>query len=222
MSNNPAAEKKAIALRKKGLSPKVIGEKLGIPRGTIYHWVRHVELTEAQKAHLGSIHYGKRSPGKASQALQDKCRNVRELYRQEGREAAQKGSQSHSMACALYWAEGKKGRNAVCLANTDPQMILFFYRFLTEWFDGKVKISFTYHEDEGNAPAEEASLFWAGLLGVDSKEIVAYPNRDMRARTGFKKKRHRNGMCILTLCSTRAVQHIYGALETYAEVSFEN
>jgi len=32
----------------------------------------------------------------------------------------------------LYWAEGAKGRNTVKFVNSDPQMVWFFRRFLTE------------------------------------------------------------------------------------------
>ncbi len=37
MSKNPEAKEKAIALRKEGLSPREIGERLGFTRGVIYH-----------------------------------------------------------------------------------------------------------------------------------------------------------------------------------------
>jgi hypothetical protein len=32
----------------------------------------------------------------------------------------------------LYWAEGAKSRNTVKFVNSDPQMVWFFRRFLTE------------------------------------------------------------------------------------------
>ena len=32
----------------------------------------------------------------------------------------------------LYWAEGAKGRNTIKFTNSDPQMVLFFRRFLTD------------------------------------------------------------------------------------------
>jgi len=32
----------------------------------------------------------------------------------------------------LYWAEGARGRNTIKFTNSDPQMLLFFRRFLTD------------------------------------------------------------------------------------------
>lgn len=219
MSKNPEAKEKAIALRKEGLSPREIGERLGFTRGVIYHWVRHVELTEAQKAHLCSMSYGSRSSHLASLKMQANFREVREAARAEGRAFAKKGDVNHAMACALYWAEGTKKKNSVCLANTDPEMIRFFYSFLVRVFQATPAVMFSYHQDEGNAPEKEAKAFWAKLLGLKEKDIKSFANKDKRPRTGLKKKRHRNGMCIVSLHSTPAVQHIYGALEVYSGVA---
>ena len=218
MSKNPVAKEKAIALRKEGLSPREIGDRLGFTRGVIYHWVRHVELTEAQKAHLGSMSYGSRSSRAASLKMQEKFKKLREEARAEGRAFAKRGDVNHAMACALYWAEGTKKKNNLCLANTDPEMIRFFYNFLVRVFGAVPLVTFSYHQDEGNAPEKEAREFWAGLLGIEEKDIKSFANKDKRPRTGLKKKRHWNGMCIVSLHSTHAVQHIYGALEEYSGV----
>lgn len=163
--------------------------------------------------------YGSRSSHLASLKMQANFREVREAARAEGRAFAKRGDVNHAMACALYWAEGTKKKNGVSLANTDPEMIRFFYNFLVRVFHKSPAVMFSYHEDEGNAPEHEAKAFWAKLLGVEKEAIKSFANKDKRPRTGLKKRRHRNGMCIVSLHSTSAVQHIYGALEVYSGVA---
>jgi hypothetical protein len=162
--------------------------------------------------------YGSRNPLLASMANKEKWAALREVYREAGRAAARKGDIRHAMACALYWAEGTKGRHTVCLPNTDPKLILLFYSFLVANFAKPPKIQVSCHEDKGNASQLASRRFWSSLLGVPLCGVSAFKNKDTRKRSGNRKKRHLHGMCILTICSTEALEHIYGALEIYGDV----
>lgn len=215
--NGKAEEKeKAIDLRKKGLSIKEIAREISCSPGSVCLWVKGVEIDDKDRKRLLSRSHGNRA--KASAVYVEKCRVQREAWRNEGREKAKNGDCLHAVACSVYWAEGTKKKNTVSLANTDPEMIKVFFHFLVNTFGQKPKVSFSYHEDEGNAPEPVARAFWANHLGISEDEVCSFANKDKRVRTGLKKKRHLYGMCILTLGSTRAAQHIYGALEVYGGV----
>lgn len=216
MNAKPEAKAMAISLRKEGLSMKEIARRISCSSSSVCLWVKDVEISAEQKKRLASLSHGNRQ--KASRVYVEKCQNLREDWREEGREKARSGDLAHAIACTIYWAEGTKKKNLVSLANTDPQMIKLFYEFLVKNFNVKPKVSFSYHQDEGNASEPDTRAFWSNHLGVGEDEIHSFANKDKRARTGFKKNRHLYGMCILTLGSTAVAQHIYGALEVYGGV----
>lgn len=218
MKDRTEEKQKAVRLREQGLSIKEIAREIPCSSSSVCKWVKHVRLSDDQRKRLSSLSRGARKNLKASRALSEKHKKIRQAWRDEGRKKAAEGDSFHAIGCALYWAEGKKNRNQVCLANTDTAMVKLFFDFLVKNFDVKPKVSFSYHEDEGNAPEPVARAFWANHLGISEDEVCSFANKDKRVRTGLKKKRHLYGMCILTLGSTRAAQHIYGALEVYGGV----
>ena len=73
-------------------------------------------------------------------AFSETWRNIhrerRAAYQKEGRAAAGAGDPLHLAGCMLYWAEGSKRRGGVRLVNSDPNMVVFFRRFLTTSFGG--------------------------------------------------------------------------------------
>lgn len=204
----------ATSLRKGGMSFKQIARQMDRGVGTIHKAVRHVVVDESRRPAL----MRRGTHLLASKAMQERSQARREEYREAGRIAARKGDVRHAMACALYWAEGGKSRNTICLANTDCQMIKMFYSFLLQTFSKKPCFEFVYHGDEGNEPVEVARAFWSNLLGIPEDEIRSYRNADKRPRSNLKKNRYAYGMGVIKLHSTEAVQHIYGALEVYAGV----
>lgn len=211
-------KEKAIALRGKGFSIKEIAHHLKVAVSSVSVWVRDVPLTNEQVTALNSNFRGRRNHLLASAANQAKQKRIREYWREQGRQRAIQKDWRHSAACSLYWAEGTKNRNAFTFPNNDPAMIKFLYRWVVEEFGKCPRVSFSYHEDEGNAPKQEAAMFWADILGVPIESVSSFANKDKRPRSGLKKNRHKYGMGILYLGSTQVCQHIYGALEVYSGV----
>lgn len=217
----PAAKiKKIIGLRKKGLSVKAIAPLIPCSLSTAAKWVKGVPLTRAQQEHL----WARSCTGQkaATRAMQQKCAGLRADAREQGRVAARKGDHLHALACALYWAEGKKCRNTVVFANTDPAMIRIFNNFLLDTFNKHPKVEVIFHGDEGNASREDTKKFWSDLLLVTKDSVGIVNNMDKRPRSGKKKNRHEFGMCVLSVFCTNAVQHIYGAIEVYGNTTMKD
>jgi hypothetical protein len=68
---------------------------------------------------------------KGSRAVAAKYRELRRQYQEEGRAKAREGDPLRLAGCMLYWAEGRKHKNALALINSDPDMLMFYLRFLT-------------------------------------------------------------------------------------------
>jgi hypothetical protein len=47
-------------------------------------------------------------------------------------DSARQGDVVHAAGCMLYWAEGSRSRHAVEFVNSDPAMVAFFLRFLSD------------------------------------------------------------------------------------------
>ena len=202
-------------LRSEGLSIKRIAKELCCSSSSVFRWTRDIVLSQEQVAALSKNSHGAEKRMAASKAFQTKCRQDRERWRDEGKERAKTGDWRHAMFCSLYWAEGGKQINHIVFANTDPMMVKFFYEFLVSEFDQDPSVEFVYHPWDVGFSIEKALDFWSSILGIDRNLVNPRTNKDKRVRSGRKKNRHQNGMCVIRLCSTRVAQHIYGALEIY-------
>ena len=208
------AEKKlAQQLRREGLSMKMIEQRLGIARSTVSLWVREIELSDRQHAEIAL-----RGASEASRARSAYFRARRRGFQEEGREVARLGEPLHVAGCMLHWAEGSKHRNAVHLSNSDPAMIELFARFLRHYFetpDTSLRMACNLFADH-EARQREIEDFWLVSAGLPrtcltKSTVNCYSRPSKRTRVG----RLPHGTCRLTFHSTRAVQHIYGAIQEY-------
>jgi hypothetical protein len=140
----PEERAAARALRREGRSIGSIAAQVGVAKSSVSRWVAGIELSAAQHAVLASSDplHPRRTNGAAAKraaALQARRRG-----QASGRAAALAGDPLHAVGCALFWAEGSKGRNSVTLTNSDPELVATFLRFLRECFavpDGSCRAS---------------------------------------------------------------------------------
>jgi hypothetical protein len=62
----------------------------------------------------------------------------------------------------LFWAEGSKKRNSVCLTNSDPELVKLFLQFLRKWFavsNEKITISIQWYSANGLS-YHQVENFW--------------------------------------------------------------
>lgn len=127
--------KKAILLRKKGLSIKKIAIKLRISSSTANIWLKNVKLTREQKERLyKNAHdpfFGKRKQHvlnqikkKEREINKEKKLGIKDIGKLTARELFISG-------VGLYWAEGFKKDRRLGFANSDPSMIKLFIKWLT-------------------------------------------------------------------------------------------
>ena len=118
----------------------------------------------------------------------------------------------------LYWAEGTKDRNSVRLANSDPDLIAMFRRFLTDSLDlrpDRIKIRLNVYLGNGLSLID-IEEYWLGVLELPRECLLGHTLNHMpTSSSGKKKARLPYGVCHLAVNDTRLVQHIYGAIQAY-------
>ncbi len=203
-------------MRAEGCSVKEIAGTLGVARSSVSVWVRDIALGPDQRAIL--IYRSRLGPIIAGELKAQRARNVRRGYQDEGRRLARERAGTYAAGCMLYWAEGDKCRNAVRISNADPEVLVFFRRFLDEQFAvaaEKVTIScnlFADHVDH----QREIENYWLERLCLPASRlrksmVNIYSKHSQKKRTNKLPY----GTCKLAVHSTRIVQTIYGSIQEY-------
>ena len=192
---------------------RAIEKQLGVARSTVSLWVREIELSDRQHAEIAL-----RGASARSRARSAYFRARRRDFQEEGRAAARTADPLHVAGCMLLWAEGSKHRNMVEFVNSDPAMMTLFLRFLRRYFDppaDALRLTCNLFSDHKERQ-REIEDFWlaTGQLPRSClrKSIV---NVYSRASKRTRVNRLPYGTCGVRFHSTRAVQHIWGAIQEY-------
>ncbi len=134
--SKPVLSKKARLLRRKGLGIKTIAHQLGVSSSTVSLWCKDIKLSPEQikelerRAH--DPYYGKRKEHILRQ-IQKKVDTIELLKRAGIKEIGKLTKRELFIAgVALYWAEGFKKDSRLGFANSDPEMIKFFLKWLMQ------------------------------------------------------------------------------------------
>jgi hypothetical protein len=142
---------------------------------------------------------------------------LRQAAQADGRAAARAGEPLHAVGCALFWAEGSKGRNSATLTNSDPELIATFVRFLRECFaveDERIALSVNVHLNNGLS-LDEIEAWWLERLGLPRSCLrAASVNRASKA-SRWRRNVLPYGTARVAVHSTAIVQSIYGAIQEY-------
>lgn len=129
----------ARKLRKKGISVRKITQVLGLSKSTVSNWVRDIILTIEQLEVLREASLKGAALGRIKGAFVQKQRRLQlmEGMKTVGIEqlAGLTNRELLIAGVALYWGEGsKKSNRGVVFCNSDPEMIKFLIRWLTDCF----------------------------------------------------------------------------------------
>ena len=213
-----AEREEARRLRQtEGLPIKKIALRLGVAPSTVSLWVRDIELTAEQRGRLRLMNpaYNRQLSGQVAYAKQ--CRARRRDAQQSGRARVLEGDPLHVAGCMLYWAEGWKNRNQLSFANSDPDMIRLFLRFLRSLGARRERIRISCHLFADHVDRQrEVEHFWLDVAELPisclRKSIVnVVPRSSKRKRTNKLPW----GTCHVVVSDTLLLQHIYGAIQEY-------
>lgn len=212
----------ARRLRREGVPYKRIAEKLGVAVSSVYSWTSDIGLTPEQQSRnlrgpdgpQGAEHM--RRMAASWSAMQ---RSRRQQWQEEGRSAARLGNSLHHAGCMLYWAEGAKDRNRIQFTNSDAEMLAVFRRFLTDALGiprRAIRLMINVYTNNGLS-IDEIQAYWLARLDLPADCARAHTLNHMPTSSSGRGRRLPYGVCTLRVNSTPKVQHIFGAIQEYAE-----
>lgn len=173
MLPKPKEKKRALALRKKGLSYSEILKTVPVAQATLSLWLRHIQLTDSQLNRLNVISQGAGARARRQQRLNKQAILAESV---KGEIKMLLHDPFFMFGVALYWAEGNKTKpwniNAhLGFSNSDERTILIMRRWFQRFFKVK-KTDFVYMlHIHVTANIESAKKEWAKILSVPTHEI---------------------------------------------------
>jgi hypothetical protein len=167
-------------LRSQGHSLPEISESLGVPKTTVFHHSRDVQILPE----FVSEWTGKRGGSKKK-----KLRKEAEAF-EEGKNVVSNLTIKERMLfiCALYWAEGSK--RDFGLSNTDPELIRTFIYGLRQIFhvsEDRFRVSIRIYED---LDREKCLDFWSDIVDIPKERFLR-----VDVLSGKKTGKLEYGMC---------------------------
>lgn len=216
---NKVLRDKAVGLRKEGLSLLEIMKDIPRPKGTVYHWIKDVELTKIQKARLdkNSKDILLASQKMATEAMCKKYETIRREWFEKG-QAYINGfdvvPEDVVAAVCLYWGEGRK-TNHLSIANGDPSVLLVFKKFLLERLnisEEKIKVRLNFYDNMHTQA--EVENYWQQTLNLDSTHFYkSQINNKPQEKAGNKIGKLPYGVCSITAESRNQLQHMLGMMD---------
>ena len=198
---------------------KKIASRLGVSSSSVSYWVRGIPISNKHKRRNHEAHQGSEAQRRRSEKWSEMCRELRRVAQAEGRERAREGDQLHSAGCMLYWAEGAKSKNQVCLANSDIHMVRYFLQFLRSTFavsNDRITVRVNVYLGNGWS-IDDVEKYWLDALELPSTclrkpQINHFPT----SSSGTRVNKLPYGVCTLRVSrSTPLLQHIFGAIQEY-------
>ena len=210
-------KEQAIELRKQGYSLTDISKKLTLPIGSVCVWVKDITLSEAQKQILKQKETDRIKESKTKTKLRH------DTFLEKGRQLAVKYSNEPDFmaGCFLYWGEGDKAIKAVRLSNSDPEIIIFFVKWLTKYFEiplQKLRVGLYYHT-EGPLTEEEIKTFWKTTLNISDQNF----GKAVKLKgSGNKKGWCPYGILRIGVSSVEINRTIFGAIKYWTGMKRES
>ncbi len=211
---------KALKLRKKGKSISVIAKELQISKSTVSHWCKDIKLTKEQISHIAkeSQHRATASLLLAAEVQRDE--RIKNIERERRVGAKRVGSLTnrdvYMVGLGLYWGEGyKKGSQEFGFTNSDPNMILFYLRWL--------KMSFNIERDQlilrvsinqYHKPRESEVLqYWSELIEVPESQFTKTSFIKTNAKKLHYTERHYGTLRVKVRKGTFLRHQVLGSIE---------
>lgn len=210
---------KARELRIQGIPIKKISKILNVSKSTVSLWVKDIKLTEEQIEANKLLNPIYNVSLNGAQARAEKARLQRIEFQEFGKTRAKENNPLHQMGCMLYWGEGDKNKNSCGLANSDPNLLKFFLKFLIESYNISTDmITFRVNCHLNNdLTIEQIENYWLNILNLP-KSCLRKPIINTKS-SASKEKKDKNilpyGTGHIRVNSTELVQNIFGAIQEY-------
>lgn len=213
--------RKAINLRKKGMTYSDIRKELKIPKSTLSDWLREYSLTKDQMFLLEKKKKRNRylSIEKVIRTKLNKRKaRLDSTYDEEKQRFSSLNKRELEIAgLFLYWGEGNKRLNGpVSLNNTDPQVLSFTLLWLTFGLNipkEKIRVYLHLYRDMSK---EKEMLFWSRKLGLPLSQF-AKPYTKESKRIDIDQKGFGHGTCGLVVSNVRLKEKVMMGIKAIAD-----
>ena len=166
----------AIRLRREGVTYYDIMQRVGIPKSTLWRWLKAEGLVETQPQRLTELKRLAQQKGAAVVKARRIARTRAIMEQASGEIGVLSQRDLWLLGLALYWAEGSKQKprnvsSGVIFTNSDPTAVQLFVRWVTE-ICGVPHAALTFelylHE---TADGKRALTYWREQLGVSAEQL---------------------------------------------------
>lgn len=194
-------QERARELRARSWTLEEIARDLGVSRSSVSVWVRDVEFDPKPRNRSAS-----RNPSSLHLARLAEIEAMNEWGREQIGELSEKAFLA--AGTALYAGEGAKGDKEIVFANTDPEMVSFFCRWLRRFFaidERRLRVRVYLHE---GLDIDAAQAFWSGVTGVPLEQF----RRGYRAPADptMRRNKHEHGCCYVRYSCANTHRRIMG------------
>jgi len=181
---------------RKGRSVSDIAIELKCSQSKVTYWIQKHNIN---KRSISDALYLKNNPNGDPFNFQKPCRKEEWFL--------------YGMGLGLFWGEGNKAnKQSVRLGNTDPELIGYFIKFLTEIYEiDKSRLRFGI-QIFSDVSKEESLNFWMKKLDAPKNKfqgIVVTPSR----KKGTYRNRNKHGVLTVYFSNTKLRDIIVGAID---------
>ena len=213
--------RKAIGLRKKGMTYSDIRKKLKIPKSTLSDWLRKYPLTSNQMLLLEKRKKINRDLSIEKVIITKQRKREERLfstYNQEKRRLLDLTNKELQIAgLFLYWGEGNKRLNGpISLNNTDPQVLnftLFWLLFGLDVPKEKIRVYLHLYKDMDK---KVEMKFWSKELGLPLSQFAKPYIKDSK-RIDIDHKGFGHGTCGLVVSNVRLKEKVMMGIKVIAD-----
>lgn len=207
----------ALELRKQGKSYNQIKRELGVSKSTLSLWLRSYPLTKSQMRALRDLNAIRIERFRETMRMKRE-RKLLEHYQAEKLKWLPLSKRELYIAgLFLYWGEGTKaGRGTVCISNTDPKVMQFSLRWLTEALEiPREKIKVCLHLYNDMTPKKEIT-YWEKILDLPQSQFDK-PYIKQSFKNTIDRKGFGHGTCGLRISSVELKGRIMMAIKGIAD-----
>jgi hypothetical protein len=209
---------KAVKLRKRGKSLTEICKELSRPKGTIYYWIRDINLSDAQKDILKRKRVTLAVKKMAEWHKEDRKKRW-SSYQKEAEllYPKYKDMKEFIFGIALYAGEGGKSNWIVDVSNTNIEIIkatLRFYQVIGIDFL-KIRVMVSHYKNNSDKKVVD---YWSNQIGIAKSQFYNCVHVVSRSEKGIQDAKYPYGTCRISVLDTRLKQMV----KRWTELMFED
>lgn len=199
--------KKAVILRKKGLTYSAILEKIPVAKSTLALWFKEVKLSTPQYQRITE-----KKLAAIKRGWDTVRRNRVEKTRQIEKEAIEEVKKMISdplwlAGVLLYWAEGSKEKEwrtgeMMYFSNMDSEMHYIFIKWALKYLCSKKDLYYGLYIHE-NSDIQKAKNFWCKRFSISPELLKVYFKKD--TKKSIRKNNNDNYFGVLRIGIRRSI-----------------